>query len=521
MATDQRRNPDWLAEMPQRLWTHLEPVRRGVRARLEVDTRALAAMRIALGTIILADLLHRAGSLETYYTDAGAYPLAAYEATYSRFTGLSIHAWSGELWFQQLLFVVAGAFAVALILGYRTRIVGAISFVLLFSLHARNPAMLNGADRLLRVVLFVALLTPLGERWSVDALRRGTARTTVVGTVTAAVLLQPVVVFTQNAVLKHQGETWYSGEALGIALTDDEMTILLGNHLAEYPMLLEALTWGWVILLSGSVVFLLGTRGWLRALAVGAYLGAFAGMALSMSVGLFPFVLAASLLPFIQRPFWDALERVAPNRLTQWRPKRSWLGPLERPPLEHRVLASLRERGYESLASFVPTYGRSLLTVAGVLVVAWMLLFGAAHASEYDVPDAMDSPHLDEQRWGLYAPDPSDSYGWFVFEAELTNGASVDAFDGGELTFDRPPDAAQEYESFRERKFLESVRDSGTGDETGIIARSYGEWACEQAAETHDAAVEEITVHRFVQQQPIDGESEAEPNSYVPLEWSC
>lgn len=507
------------AEIRHTLWSALEPIRRHARARLEIDTRALAALRIALGSIILLDLLHRAGALERYYTDAGAYPLAAYESTYLQYSGLSLHAASGELWFQQLLFVIAGALAIALIVGYRTRLVGFLSLVLLFSLHARNPAVLNGADRLFRVLLLVALVTPLGERWSVDALRRGSARQTVVGFGTAALLVQPVVVFTQNAILKHEGDTWYAGEGVSVAITDSTMTVFLGNHLDEFPLLLEFFNWAWVTLLAGSAVFLLLTRGWLRVPVVFAYLGAFAGLLLSFSVGLFPFVLGAAMLPFLQSSFWDALERRTPSRFAGWRPRASWLGPLERPPLERRALAALRERGHGSAASFVTGYARSLVTVAGVLVLVWILLFGAAHVSSHDVPDAIDTAQLDQQRWGLYAPDPSETYEWYGTEARLDDGTPVDAFGDGNITVDRPPDAAQEYESFRERKFLQTVRSSGSNDDS-VIAESYADWACEQALEEYDE-VDTVTVYRFVQSQPLEGEYEEEPTHRTVVERSC
>ncbi|MDR9432174.1 MAG: HTTM domain-containing protein, partial [Natronomonas sp.] len=226
--------------------TPIDFLRDAVFRRFEVDTRSLAALRIALGCTLLVDLIHRAGAMELFYTDAGVYPLAAYQATYSQFTGVSLHALSGALWYQQLLFAVAGLFAVAFVLGYRTRLVGVVSLLLLFSLQARNPAVLNGGDRLLRVILLVALVTPLGERWSIDALRRGSARDRIRSFGTAAVLVQPLIVFTANAILKHEGETWYAGDALEIAMANDVMTILLGNVIAGYPTLLTVLTYGWV-----------------------------------------------------------------------------------------------------------------------------------------------------------------------------------------------------------------------------------------------------------------------------------
>lgn len=502
-------------------YRQLEPLRRRLRARFEVDTRALAAMRIALGAIVLFDLLHRAQYLELFYTDAGLYPRSVRAAASSSLPEQSLHMLSGALWFQALLFVVAGAFALAFVVGYRTRLVGVVTLLLLVSLQARNPAVLNGADRLLRVLVFVALLTPLGERWSVDALRRGSARRTVAGATTAALLAQPIAVFSQNAYSKYSGETWYAGEALSIALSRDTMTIYLGNHLGAYPALLEVLTYGWVVLLAGSSVFLLATVGRARAVAALAYLGAFAGMAVTVAVGLFPFVLAAAVLPFLTTPFWDALGRRVPGRWRERRPARSALGPLAGPPVEQRALEALRARGYEDATGFAREYGRSLLAVLGAMTLVWIILFSAGHVDLVDVPEPVEESLPHEQRWLLYAPDPGGTYGWFVTEAELADGSTVDALGDGNVSFDRPPDPATEFETFRHRKFMETVSQSADPEAGhGPEARRYGEWACERANERHDGAATRVTLHWVIQAGP-DTDGPEDPYTFELLERDC
>jgi len=377
----------------------LDPVWRRVRARFEVDTRALAAARILLGLTLLGDLLYRALYFEMFYTDSGVYPLSTAEVSYTQFNGWSLHLLSGELWVQQLLFVLAGLFAVAFIVGYRTRLVGFVSLVLLFSLHGRNPAVLNGGDRLLRVLLLVMLVAPIGERWSVDALRRGSARKTVASFGTAALLAQPLAVFTANAIEKHEGETWYTGDGLEIAMRNDTMSIFLGDVLTEFPGLMTLLNYMWIGLLAGCVVFLLLPVGRVRALAALAYLGAFAGMGLTMSVGVFPYALAASVIPYLTPPFWDLLARFVPRRWTDRLPDASWLGPLGRSPLEHRLLDRLRSAGYRSVAGYTAAYARSLLTIAGLLMLVWVVLFTAVDLGEYEIPG--EDSQLDQQTWGL------------------------------------------------------------------------------------------------------------------------
>ena len=490
-------------------------VRKRVRARVAVDSRALAAVRIALGLTVLFDLLHRAQYIELFYTDRGVYPLDAFEVTYTQFNGYSVHALSGALWVQQALFVLAGLLAVALIVGYRTRLVGVLSLVLLVSLHGRNPAVLNGGDRLLRVLLLVALVTPLGERWSVDALRRGSARETVASAGTAALLVQPIVVFSVNALKKHNGTTWYAGDGLELALHNDVMTVGLGDVLVEYPALLTALDYAWVTLLAGSVVFLLLSTGWARVLATFVYLGAFAGMAATMAVGLFPLALTASVLPFLAPPFWNALARRVPADAADALPTTAWLGPLAKPPVERRLLARLRERGHANAVLAIRAYAKALLSVLGVLALAWMLLFAATDVTGTEIPHT-DS--IDQQEWGLYAPDPPRSYSWYVVEAELANGSTVEAIDGGAVSFDRPNEAADEYDSFRHRKYMQAVRDSGNRDPPGSIAASYADWACRQA---HDhGEPRRVTVFRVFQETSLDGAS-AQPRPLVVIRDDC
>lgn len=484
-----------------RVRTRLRPVTGRLYNRIEVDTRSLAAVRISLGLIILIDLAYRAPYIEMFYTDDGAYTRAAAELTYTQYNGLSIHALSGDLWFQQLMFVVAGLFAVALILGYRTRLVGFVSLVLLLSLHARNPAVLNGGDRLFRVLLLVSLVAPLGERWSVDALRRGSARGSVASVGTVVVLLQPVVVFTSNAILKHQGENWYALDGIEIAMHNDTMTIYLGNIVVEYPTLMTLLNLVWITILAGSALLLLVPVGRLRALVAVGYMIVFSGMLLTMSVGLFPLALMTSVMPFLTRPFWDAITDRVPSR---WKARLKGVprvGPL-RQYRDHRLYSIIGERGYRRLR----LSARVCVTVLGALVLLWMIVFAVGDVSAYDVPDQVDYTILDQQDWGLYAPDPSESYSWYLVEAQLQNRTTVDALDRGQVSFDRPPDTASEYETFRHRKFLQAVRSSGEYD--GSIAKGYARWACRQAEDIYDTPIQRVTVYQMHQQSPLDGEFE-------------
>ena len=70
--------------------------------RLEIDLRALAAFRIALGTLVIVDLLLRSRHLTAFYTNDGVLPLEALFSDYS--SVYSLHAVSGEAWDRRSCF---------------------------------------------------------------------------------------------------------------------------------------------------------------------------------------------------------------------------------------------------------------------------------------------------------------------------------------------------------------------------------------------------------------------------------
>lgn len=488
-----------------------ESTRRWLRRRFEVDARALGALRIALGCILLVDLVHRAGSFGLFYTSEGVYPLAVHEATAGTAGRLSVHALSDRAAFQAALFAIAGVFAAAFAVGYRTRLVGAVSLLLVVSLHVRTPVVLNGGDRLLRVLLLVALLTPLGERFSVDALRGGSTRRRVATLGTAALLLQPVVVFTTNAVEKHRGTLWYAGDGLESALSDPTMTTAVGARLLEIPTVLTAANDAWVALLAGAAPLLLLTAGRLRALVAAVYLGAFVGMGLSLSVGLFPLVLAASVLPFLTTPAWEAAGSAWARTPTGER-VRSFAAAR----VDGRATAPESPRP-DGPGKRLRTLGRLAATAVAAAVLIWMVAFAAVDIVDRTPPPPLDSEHLDQQRWGLYAPDPADSYDWHVVVAERDGGPAFDAVSGGPVSFDRPPDAAAAYDTFRHRRFMSAV-DTAARNE-GPLADRYTEWACERAL-GRDDRVETVTVVRIQRAKPLGGADE-EPRRTAIAERSC
>ncbi|MGB9965836.1 HTTM domain-containing protein [Halobacterium hubeiense] len=424
-------------------------LRAAVARRLGVDARALAALRVALAAVVLADLALRARFLRAFYTDAGVYPRSLLFEQYGSLARLSVHALSGAAWVQAALFVATAVAALALLAGYRTTLATVLTAVLLGSLHFRNPLVLNSGDTLLRVLFLWCVFLPLGERWSVDALRRGDdARNRVTSVATAGVLLQVVVVYSTNAVLKLRGDEWLSGEAVRLVLELDMFTVLLGDVLAEYPGLVAAFDRLWLALLAGSVLLVVLT-GWLRAAFAGLFAAMHAGMLVSMQLAVFPLVSIAALLPFLPPVFWD--------RLPGWR---AVPGVRRLPVAEYAssVDRALPRVALPSLPSRVAYWkDRAVPALLTVLLVG-MLVWNAATIGLVGVPDAAPVDGQPEPRWSMFAPTPVDTDFWVVAPGTLASGERVDAFRGGPVEWAEPPDVANSYPSSRWRKYVANVR---------------------------------------------------------------
>ena len=281
------------------------------KAIFGIDLRTLALLRVMLASMVIVDLVLRSRDLAAHYSDAGILPRAALIGEFHRWLP-SIHLLSGSPRVQAALFIVAGLFALALLVGYRTRLVTIVSWALLLSLQARNPVIYHGADLLLRLLLFWGMFLPLGARFSIDAAldRRAQERPNAYfSAATMALLVQCMLVYLFGALLK-SGSAWIpDGTAIYFAVHLDYLATPFGVWIGQFPRLLQLLTYFvWCLelvspLLMFSPVFRLPLRLLAMTLLIAMHLGFF----LCLRIGPFPFVSITSLLAFTPGEVWDWL----------------------------------------------------------------------------------------------------------------------------------------------------------------------------------------------------------------------
>ncbi len=273
------------------------------------DLRSLAALRIVLALVVLMDLAGRATSLRALYTDEGAYPRQLLIGNLNQWQW-SVFLATGTVAIVQLLFVGTAIAAILLLLGYRTRLMTLIVWVMLVSIQLRNPLLLNAGDTLLRLLLFWGILLPLGARWSIDAKRSSVPSrksTQYLSIATAGILLQIAFMYWFTAALK-TGRPWREdGTALYYALGLSELSRPVGQFLHRFPNLLEFLTFMTlgIEVIAPILLFMPFFTGPVRTAAVFSIISLQIGIYLTLSIGFFPWLSAFCMVCFLPGWFWD------------------------------------------------------------------------------------------------------------------------------------------------------------------------------------------------------------------------
>lgn len=266
------------------------------RAYRTIDTRALSAFRIAMGSLCIADLIRRVNTLELYYVRGGWVP-SDLEARYT-FTLLD---WCTNLEQAYGLSVLALIAAFCFTIGFQTKLAHGITWLCLISFHSSRFPTVNTGDLVMHLFIMWTLWLPLDRHWSVDAWRRAGRHPPPAQTVSSlavtACWLQLATIYGFGA-LEKWGPNWWNGEAfyyamhldmfatpLALALRD-EMPMALSEGLTAMTLCIEFLA---------PLLILSPTRTTAcRRLAAGLLTCLHLGIALMVEIGLFPYVMFAT-----------------------------------------------------------------------------------------------------------------------------------------------------------------------------------------------------------------------------------
>jgi len=230
----------------------------------------LGLVRIAFGLLAICWTVELFPSLFDRFGPSGIMPT---QPTGAFAWGVFAGAGDGALAVGWMLLLVS---AIALTVGWQSRIAAILVFVLILSFERRNPYIFNAGDILIRIEALYLVLAPCGAALSLDQRRRtGSFWSAEVRSLWALRLMQVqvTIIYLCSVVAKLAGETWQNGTAVSYTLRIDDLRLLpTPAFLAESPVMANIATWG-TILVELSIALLVWNRRWRpRVLVVGVVL---------------------------------------------------------------------------------------------------------------------------------------------------------------------------------------------------------------------------------------------------------
>src|SRR5918994_1441086 len=485
------------------------------------DLRSLATFRIVLALLALSDLANRATDLFPHYTDAGVMPRADLVQQLLSPWALSLNLLNGQPFFQALLFGVGMLAAVGVLVGYRTRLMVFLVWVVLLSIQVRNPLVNGSESPFLRMLYFWGMLLPLGAYWSVDRARSTLPRPSphFLSLATFGLFMQIAFVYWFTAALKSGPEWRVDHTALYYALSLDQLATPIGHFLLNFPALLQVLTFGTLALeaFGPFLLFCPFFTGPVRTGTVLAFMGLHFGIWLTMDLGLFPWISAFCMVCFFPTWFWEKalmlhsmlLGRFVLARRLQLAAVRlgnaivafsrailSFLAdarqllfstpvPHGDPPAAHTTAKvpplAVGATGQGETVAQTTAHHETLVeepqpaelqsslatNLLAFFFVFYILCWNLTTVTSFTLPERtvpLGTFLGLEQYWGMFAPSPSRDDGWYVIPGELRDGQEVDLMpitrdDYGmhRVSYDKPQDVRVTYKNEHWRKYLENI----------------------------------------------------------------
>ncbi len=299
-----------LLSMEHSLSSYSRAIGKRLARAWSLDLRSLSLFRVGLALIIIVDLFLRARYLTEHYTDMGIFPRKAFIELWENSTTWTLHTASGQLWFQILIFLVHGFFALWLLVGYRTKVAAIVLWILTVSLHNRNMIINSAADDLLRVVLFWSIFLPLDRYWSWDKNKYPLPTLKQVITLwTIGFIAQQVFLYWVTAYMKLWPEWYVTHSAVYEILSLQTFRLPFGLILYTHPTVMRFLSGASMFAeFIGPLLLILPIfHTWARIGGMLTIIGLHFWIMTHISVGIFPWVSIVAMLAFLPSGFWDRL----------------------------------------------------------------------------------------------------------------------------------------------------------------------------------------------------------------------
>jgi hypothetical protein len=398
----------------------------------QIDMAPVSAFRILLGLQLFNWVWQLYPNLTAFFTDEGILPRRDVLLQYGeRVTVLGLF---GQTWQIAIVWALSLVVAVLLTVGWRSRLMSFLAFVVVSSFSWRDPLILDGSDLVFRLMPLWLTFTDSGARYSLDAMaRRERGEPTGLGfALPVRVLeLQVAWVYLATGIEKMAGTLWPGGLANGYAL---QLEHTFGRWWAKpvaTNLTLVAISTYWTLFVEHAFIFLAMLPSKVtRVLAVLIAASLQFGILTLMNVGNFPVIMLSTLVLFLPATWID---RVATR-----------VGGALRRRVQPRALAYADGIAHEAARALPAPVRLPVSAVTAERVgVSLALLTLATLAFATAVPRQWESVRPKgelgsllrtlsiDQRWDMFSPDPARSDGWMTMPAVMADGSTMDLLTGG------------------------------------------------------------------------------------------
>lgn len=398
-------------------------------------------MRIGLALVIIADLFIRSSDLEAHYCNTGMWPTELIQNLGWQKGFWSLHALSGSFTWMFFLMAAHFIFAFFLLLGYKTKWVTVLVWLLYISLHNRNVFISQAGDDLLRLVLFWGLFLPWHRCYSIDARRNNFAlKQNTLASLGYLLLIASVYFFSVSLKTSHEWHT--EGTAVYYALSLDQLRLpFLGDYLYQFPTLMKLLTWlvFYVELVIPMLILYPAKKGYLRGIAFVLIVTLHIGIGLTLYVGLFYIISIVSAIGLLPSGFMNRVESTFHLKKIE------------------RNVKIKTTNDFTFIKTTVCAIVVILCLVLNLSSVSW---FNYQLRQEILIP--INTLRLN-QYWGMFSPGVIKKDGWFVYYGIDSIGRQWDLrLNQDYVDFTKPKYVVRTFKSDRWRKLAENMQGTHT-----------------------------------------------------------
>ena len=133
----------------------------------------------------------------------------------------------------------------ALLIGFKTRVMAITAWLMHLMINTTGHFTAYGVESFLHIALFYCAVLPVGYCLSIDAIKKRTVIPPYLITLSVRIIqLHLCMMYLASGIEKSLGGQWWSGEAVWLALQQDQFHKFDTGWMAQIPILPKLLCWG-------------------------------------------------------------------------------------------------------------------------------------------------------------------------------------------------------------------------------------------------------------------------------------